>query len=133
MQLLYPKGSYFINDSEDFNTLEKVKAYMGFGEWEKIPDGTFIEASSVITKHDPGLPNITGSVSFSKGMTWQDGHSENLALYSYEAGGYQGNSASRIGTSAGIGFDARRCNNIYGNSTTVQPKSQTAYIYRRTN
>lgn len=37
MNMLYPVGSYYITESSDLNTVDKVNAYFG-GTWERIAD-----------------------------------------------------------------------------------------------
>lgn len=37
MNMLYPVGSYYITESSDLNTVDKVNAYFG-GTWERITD-----------------------------------------------------------------------------------------------
>lgn len=37
MNMLYPVGSYYITESADLNTVDKVNAYFG-GTWERITD-----------------------------------------------------------------------------------------------
>lgn len=140
-QLLYPKGCLFINDSADFNTVEKVKAWMGFGEWEEVPEGTFIEAtrlSSLTTsnnKHNPGIPNVTG-----KGNTYQFNDVDiNTGCLSYKNEGSDGWGSGVGKTWSKITIDASKGevhngvyrNDVYGKSDTVQPKSQLYYIYHR--
>ena len=133
LELCYPVGSYFINDSANFNTVDKVKAYMGFGTWEAIEEGRFLEATrSTPTTRSAGLPNITG---------WLQ--AVILAKDNFGAGGALANTNLRLdywdsntgkdyqGKQYFIDFDASNSNSIYGSSSTVQPKSKTTYIYRR--
>lgn len=37
MNMLYPVGSYYMTESSDLNTVDKVNAYFG-GTWERITD-----------------------------------------------------------------------------------------------
>lgn len=126
LELTYPVGTYFINDSEEFSTVEKVQAYFGFGEWVKVEEGRFIEAGSNITTHEAGLPNITGSM-------WQ-----RAGANSSDVGAIKYTCTAKVSETSGSGvgdgymyLDASKSNSIYGNSDTVQPKSRTAYIYYR--
>lgn len=64
-----------------------------------------------------GLPNIIGSA----------GHFNSLIEYVYDGAMYEKSSKYTADSNAGatqakeIGFDASRCNKIYGSSNTVQP------------
>lgn len=64
-----------------------------------------------------GLPNITGSA----------GHFNSLIEYVYDGAMYEKSSKYTADSNDGatqakeIGFDASRCNKIYGSSNTVQP------------
>lgn len=91
----------------------------------QIEDNRFLEFSSARgTKHNAGLPNITGSYP-------RCPHEENLYQEPTGAFGMAGPSPEIPGTSSessntrGLSFDASRSNSIYGGSTTVQPKSLT--------
>lgn len=91
----------------------------------QIEDNRFLEFSSARgTKHNAGLPNITGSYP-------RCPHEENLYQAPTGAFGMAGPSPEIPGTSSessntrGLSFDASRSNSIYGGSTTVQPKSLT--------
>lgn len=87
-----------------------------------LPDATdrFLQGGTPGVYHEPGLPNITASVHGSK----------EVRLDSYEGAFYSEDSRSNSGQAGSTGsdyhrlnFDASRSNSIYGNSTTVQPKS----------
>ncbi len=91
----------------------------------QIEDNRFLEFSSARgTKHNAGLPNITGSYP-------RCPHEENLYQEPTGAFGMAGPSPEVPGVSSessntrGLSFDASRSNSIYGGSTTVQPKSLT--------
>lgn len=67
-----------------------------------------------------GLPNVTGSIhGCGEKDIWGSG-----ALY---AGGSEWGSNGTDYDNATIYFDASRCSFIYGNSTTVQPRSYIVY------
>lgn len=126
--LVYPVGSYISIDNSDFDTVAKVEAYFG-GHWEKVPDGTFIEAGSTPGNHNPGLPNITGKAD---SYFWLDGKESGALKNSKDHGGTLSDQNSNASVSYGeIIFNASKSNSIYGNSTTVQPKSRVVYIYHR--
>ena len=145
IDLIYPVKSYFITENTDLNTPAKVKEHFhGIGEWEQLPEGTFVEATAGSpTNHDAGLPNITGKISnkpasngdnfLSDNAVANMGIEPNSALFVSETQStkYMDNGGGSANSPQSIDFDAHRCNAIYGSSTTVQPKSRTAYIYRR--
>ena len=45
VDLLYPVGSYFSNDSEKYNTVEKVESHFG-GKWEQISERVLYAVTS---------------------------------------------------------------------------------------
>ena len=74
-----------------------------------------------------GLPNITGgwnNVGVEPGYNYSSGafYGRNIdGTFFYHASG-------RGGTAGGFYFNASRSSSIYGNSTTVQPPSQTVHL-----
>ena len=147
LDFIYPIGSYFINDTEAFNTVAKVEAQFG-GEWEAIEEGRFIEAVTTPGKggahYEAGLPNIAGKFNAaSYDDVTNDGafqlrrNANNVRL------GTSGDSRIKeVYFSAALGECGTQkpdstfstmsyANNVYGKSTTVQPKAKAAYIYRR--
>lgn len=72
----------------------------------------------------PGLPNITGAITSGGGSSNLRPLSGTGAFYGSGGGsgyGQNGPWSSGSYTSAYPRFDASRSNNVYGNSTTVQP------------
>lgn len=126
LDLTYPVGSYFFSNSSNFDTKAKVEAYFG-GTWTKLGDGYFVEAGSSITTHSAGLPNITGWSN--NAMSDQSRNAYGGAFSVWQ--GARGHPGGNYYWSS-FNFDASRCSSIYGNSSTVQPKSRTAYVYYRT-
>ena len=125
MDMIYPVGSYYITESSDLNTAAKMATKFG-GTWAQLDDGRFLEAVTGGAGSDKsaGLPNITGT--FAGGdLPTATGAFTDL-----------GQNGSKVGAGSAQfrnkSFDASRSSSIYGNSTTVQPKSRTVYIYRRT-
>ena len=89
----------------------------------------FIEGSSAAGDYrEAGLPNITGSFDIRR---WNDGtmaHNSTGAMrIIYEIGdnAYAANKTDTMFREDRINFDASHSNNIYGNSTTVQPPAVT--------
>lgn len=131
VDLIYPVGSYFFSNSSNFATVEQVEKHFG-GSWTKLGDGYFIEAGSSITTKSPGLPNITGNFdtvatygneAFARSLNGTD-----TSYFDYGDSGGKGQ-WSTVSFNANNGASTK---GIYGNSSTVQPKSRTAYIYYRT-
>ena len=137
------------------NTTTKVANHFG-GTWVRIEAGRFLEAcsSSPGTDKSAGLPNIKGMLYNARGFMgerdsetstngalskqWINGGSyNNLSwgganrqsyLYFNASEGDCGTDTTSQTTPTYTGKD----NSVYGKSTTVQPKSRTVYIYRRT-
>lgn len=123
LDFFYPVGTIYMSMDASFDP----NSSWG-GTWAKIQSGRFIEAtetgSEVSTTVSAGLPNITGKGHFADNNGDWEG-----ALYNVENGNYIGDGGS---TGTRIGFDASRSSSIYGNSSTVQPNSIKAFIWRRT-
>ena len=88
-----------------------------------LPDlsDCFVQGGTPGTLHSAGLPNITGS------FRGRNAFNDSPELYT---GAFGVVNASSVSGASGAGsspyyfdFDASRSNSIYGNSTTVQPKS----------
>lgn len=113
-----------------------MNAHFG-GTWERLEDGRFLEAGSSISNKDAGLPNITGSFEIkgaASGMSNLDATSNSSGsfikmgeVYHYP---FTGTNKTYSGFD-GYTFDASKSSDIYGKSTTVQPKSRVVYIYKR--
>lgn len=127
LDFVYPVGSY-VYFNANFDTVAKVEAHYG-GTWVKLGDGYFVEAGSSITTHSAGLPNITGSFQNSGHMN--NGHYTSGAFSVGVQNGWSSNNGA-ANDGGRYDFSASKSNSIYGNSSTVQPKSRTAYIYYRT-
>ena len=155
VDLVYPVGSYFITESSSFNTVAKVQTHFG-GTWSQIEDGRFLEAcsSSAGTDKSPGIPNIKGMLYNARGFLGEKESetSTNGAISRTFVGSGSLNNLSWGGSNrqsyiylnasegdCGTDTDSKttptytsKANSVYGKSTTVQPKSRTVYIYRRT-
>lgn len=87
----------------------------------QIEDNRFLEFSSTRgTKHNAGLPNITGG---HDGLRTDGGTTDWGAFYN--AGNGSVGAAGGSSSNSRIQFSANRSSSIYGASTTVQPKSLT--------
>ena len=138
LDFIYPVGSYFITESANYDTVEKVQAHFG-GTWVQLDAGRFLEAvtSGAGSNKDAGLPNITGTFT-ARGNDYNaqssspdlkpTGVFSRKRLVAYNSGSGKENNIGQQ-----ITFDASLPqNSLYGKSTTVQPKSRTVYMYRRT-
>ena len=132
LNMVYPVGSIYLSVN---NT--NPEAFLG-GKWTALPagkalwtvpsSGTYAHPNTEIPA---GLPNITGYIN-NIAMTIKDSDALSYSgcfTASTDAG--QSN-ADGVGTNAvKIKMDAWRSNDIYGNSTTVQPPAYTVYAWRR--
>ena len=104
------------------------------GTWTKIEAGRFIEATAtagqVGTNVAAGLPNITGTWGFARGAFGSQ-YSATGAFRYTPRGSTQPAGESGAGDGE-LDFNASRSSTIYGNSSTVQPKSIRAFVWRRT-
>lgn len=121
--LLLCDGSSF--DTTKYPELAKI---FTDGKVPNLTDGRFLEGNtSAGTLKDAGLPNITGTLG--KNYTWSDqvistGAFSNSYYDSSSGPGDNGRSRAAVYT-----LDASNSNSIYGNSSTVQPKSYTVVYY----
>lgn len=130
VNLFYPVGSIYISMNSSFNP----NTAWG-GTWTKIEAGRFIEATTTAAQVagtvEPGLPNITGEVygdevTRDTNVTYTGAFSATGKNGNFAGGGYN------YFLPNGFKLDASVSSPIYGNSTTVQPKSIKAYVWRRT-
>lgn len=138
MDLIYPVGSYYITESSDLSDATKMATKFD-GTWEQLEAGRFLEAcsSGAGTNKAPGIPDIRGS--HRTGFYPKDvGGSNCFKTSSTNDNGWTGStSQSGIGwanfvAANGEYYNGTYANNVYGKSNTVQPKSRTVYIYKRT-
>ena len=81
----------------------------------------FIQGGTPGTTNSAGLPNIIGHAGWTVGS---NGNSKNNSgAFTVEFGGSAKASQSSGSGNISLNFDASISNSIYGNSTTVQPKS----------
>ncbi len=90
----------------------------------KLTDNRYIEGSSYAgTSKDAGLPNITGTLNEVHGAG--AGAPSGSGAFALSTTGVAQGSADAFGNYGNFSFDASGSSAIYGNSTTVQPKSLT--------
>lgn len=91
-----------------------------------LPDisDCFVQGGTPGTTHSAGLPNITGSYTSDFIIALKNNSQCIGAISSIVGnGGNYGNRGADSSWGYGFNFDASSSNSIYGNSTTVQPKS----------
>ena len=111
------------------NTIRYIKSSFN------LPDiiDRFIQGKNTGLYHEPGLPNITAA--FKLGFLGDDGLYDGNASgqsFTYEQIGSRSGSWGHDGNYARrwqCNFNATRSDPIYGNSTTVQPKSIELSFY----
>ena len=133
----YPIGSYFITENASYNTASAVASHFG-GTWTKLDTGRFLESTTIAAgaNKTAGLPNIKGA--FYDNFVGQNYYNTPdggaFTIQSKPTLNFKATWVSSGGeaTFQNMVFDASSSNSIYGSSTTVQPKSRTVYMYRRT-
>ena len=125
-------GSFF--DTSKYTLL--AKAFTD-GKVPNLTDGRFLEGStSSGASISAGLPNITGDFKLrpyknNGTLVWTNNRSGAFSITEHVTG----DSSETVGADAGytafsnVAFDASKSNPIYGNSSTVQPKSYTVIYY----
>lgn len=132
LDLLYPVGRIIIS-----NDSTAPYSDIGFGEWQEVAKGAFIEGADDSHKAgdniDAGLPNITGEVKpDDPKYGWGAGTEARGAFTDYSRyiqfiGGYAWNGDR----GNGFKFDASLSSPIYGKSDTVQPKAYVSHYWLR--
>lgn len=116
LDILYPIGSVKITVTDTAPFIE-----YGFGTWEEVAKGRVLwgadDSHAAGSTIEAGLPNITGKVGPMDDMS---GVKKTDAFYRESSYGYDASSQDSGGGWI-LGFDASRCSNVYGKSTTVTP------------
>ena len=130
--LLPCDGSAF--DTTKYPMLAKI---FTTGKVPNLTDGRFLEGStSAGTSKNAGLPNITGDFKLrpyknNGSLVWTNNRSGAFSITEHVTG--DSSEAVRAGSDytafSSVAFDASKSNDIYGNSSTVQPKSYTVIYY----
>ena len=139
IDILYPVGIVVTTATDD--ALKPGEAD-GLATWEEIAQGKVLQGavSGAGGTIEAGLPNIKGDIMTGDGNSgvtsvFGGGGKHNGALYvdrdknfsndAYAASAGTGNNAF------GFSFDASKSNNIYGNSSTVQPPAYKVHFWKR--
>ena len=107
------------------------------GTWERVENCTIWGASDAHpagTTVEAGLPNITGSFSFSSyggSGGWLKAASATGAFKGRKGTGVEAQTGIVTSGAVAVDMDASGSNPIYGTSTTVQPPAYCLYIWRR--
>ena len=139
IDLLYPVGIIITTGTD---TAKKPGETEGLAAWEEIAQdrvlqGTSSGAGGTI---EAGLPNIKGNIMTgdgNSGVTSVFGSrgKHSGALYVDEDKNFSNDAyAAPAGTgnnAFGFSFDASKSNNIYGNSSTVQPPAYKVHFWKR--
>lgn len=129
LSTLYPVGSLYLGTQ---STCPLITLIPG-STWELVAQDRSLQGSS--TNHaanttiNAGLPNITGSFVVDRVTVTNasNAFSNSTAASNLHGGG--GGSGNYKNT---ISFSAQNSNNIYGNSSTVQPPAYVTNVWRRT-
>lgn len=127
---LYPIGSLYFSLDATFNP---NTAWQGT-TWELIKKGCFIEATDTIPgeEKEAGLPELTGVQGHN--TTHSASNSQSTGVFKSSTWITTSNAVSGSGGGfKNLVFKASDGNPIYGKSTTVQPHSITALIWKRIN
>lgn len=125
---LYPIGSIYIGTQNKCPLITLIPGSV----WELVSQDKSLQGSSnqhaANTTIAAGLPNITGEAQIVRGTR------NDVATGAFYISGTTtlSNRPSDAATFPLLGFSAKNSNNIYGNSTTVQPPAYVANIWRRT-
>lgn len=141
LDLLYPVGRIII--SNDSNA---PYSDIGFGEWQEVAKGAFIEGADDSHKAgdniNAGLPNITGRLKIEPNIDLNE-YTETNGVFSEPSGAldieyancarcFVGNqSAPNNYQENAILLNASKANSIYGKSNTVQPKAYVSHYWLR--
>ena len=138
LDFIYPVGSYFITESANYDTIEKVQAHFG-GTWVQVTERFLYGSTSAgntggEASHDHNLNNGYAQISFG----WE-GEQNRLMMSvktvdSYVTNTYNGASYWPDPTGTTYRGSNYMATNLGGttNSKTTLPPYRTVYMYRRT-
>lgn len=102
--------------------MENERIFLPRTKWFIQPTGEITEVNTV---NEAGLPNITGKLE-----AWAHILKSGSGAFSwYKTGTQMPGQTASSGNGGSTNFDASRSNQIYGNSTTVQPPSINQLLY----
>lgn len=137
IDILYPIGIVVTTATDD---AKKPGEADGLATWEEIAQdrvlqGTVSGAGGTI---EAGLPNVTGKVWLrpldnGDGITWDKENGAFITKVVEDPNDSSGAIAKGSGGKpfGSINLDASKSNNIYGNSSTVQPPAYKVHFWKR--
>ena len=139
IDILYPIGIVVTTATDD--ALKPGEAD-GLAQWEEIAQNRVLQGTSSGAGGtiEAGLPNIKGNIMTGDGNSgvtsvFGSGGKHSGALYVDEDKNFSNDAyAAPAGTgnnAFGFSFDASKSNNIYGNSSTVQPPAYKVHFWKR--
>lgn len=139
IDLLYPVGIIITTGTD---TAKKPGETEGLAAWEEIAQNRVLQGctNGAGGTFEAGLPNITGYITTGDGNSgvtsvFGSGGKHSGALYVDEDKNFSNDAyAAPAGTgnnAFGFSFDASKSNNIYGNSSTVQPPAYKVHFWKR--
>lgn len=134
---LYPIGIVVTTATDD--ALKPGEAD-GLAQWEEIAQDRVLQGTSIGAGQtiEAGLPNITGKVwlrpiDSGDGITWDKENGAFITKVVEDPNDSSGAIAKGSGGKpfGSINLDASKSNNIYGNSSTVQPPAYKVHFWKR--
>lgn len=129
LDLMYPVGSIYL---EANNTgMCPLQSVMQGTKWELVSSGNALwtgNGSNATSTINAGLPNLSGFCGSNGSWTEADGTLFQVTSQGTESHGWDGKRTTRCRFT----FNAHNQNNIYGNSSTVQPPAYVVNVWRRT-
>lgn len=137
IDILYPIGIVVTTATDD---AKKPGEADGLAQWEEIAQDRVLQGTSNGAGQtiESGLPNITGKVWLrpldnGEGITWD----KEIGAFITKVVEDPNDSSGAIAKGSGgkpfgsINLDASKSNNIYGNSSTVQPPAYKVHFWKR--
>ena len=137
IDILYPVGIVVTTATDD--ALKPGEAD-GLAQWEEIAQDRVLQGTSIGAGQtiEAGLPNITGKVwlrplDSGDGITWDKENGAFITKVIEDPNDSSGAIAKGSGGKpfGSINLDASKSNNIYGNSSTVQPPAYKVHFWKR--
>lgn len=129
LNIIYPVGSVYLEaNNYGYCPLQRV---MPETTWELVSSGKALwtgDGSNATSTINAGLPNLVGRLGSNGSWTEADGTLFKVSSAGTENHGWDGKRTTRCR----FDFNAHDYNNIYGNSSTVQPPAYVVNVWRRT-
>lgn len=131
LDILYPIGSVKItvNDTAPF-------AEYGFGTWQEVSKGRVLwgadDSHAAGSTIEAGLPNIYGNFGNTPRLNASDMKNRTNGAFTFTNEGFPAQGVKSPDVGGYVSFDASRCSDVYGKSTTVTPPSYVVHFWQRT-